>query len=463
MRFNENKLTAIARNLNPNAIFKNDAYIHFSLLLAQKDNTRQPILLNTKKLFDMHAIYKRNHLKMSNIKAILEKISFLILLLISSFQANSQTYLIAAGSAVYEVNPTSCTETLLCSITVNTGGGTTTGTIEDIAFHPNGNLYGIVSNYFISIDLGNCTSTTIATHTTGSNSLVASADGTLYAAAGDLYTVDPVTGVFTSIGTLPCQSGGDLAFEGGDLYLTCENGDLLKVDINNPAGSTIVGNLGTGFWYGLWTVYTDCDNTQLLVASQNELYEVDINTAVTTYSCTLGLTSWIGGATMQGDYNASECGCSVDLGPDLDLCNGPIELNAADSNFTYLWSDGSTDSTFTISTAGTYYVTITDSTDGCTNSDTLNVIDCELGLSDMDFSFLIFPNPSNGHITISQTEFAETIVVVTDIAGRMIYQKSHSSEELNLDLSHLNQGTYFLTLKTADGQFLSSEKIEVVK
>ena len=394
-------------------------------------------------------------------KQVLKKISLLTVFLIGSFLANSQTYLISVGSDIYEVDPLNCTETFLCTISVNTGGGTITSTIQDIAFHPNGNLYGIVSNYFISINLGSCTSTTISTHLTGSNSLVASADGTLYAAADDLYTVDPVTGVFTSIGTLPCQSGGDLAFEGGDLYLTCVNGDLLKVDINNPAGSTTIGNLGTGSWYGLWTVYTDCENTHVLVASLNEIYEVDLNTAITTYSCTLGVTE-IAGATMQGDFNASECGCGVDLGPDLDLCNGPIELNVADSNYTYLWSDGSTDSTFTISSAGTYYVNIIDTTSGCTNSDTLHVTECELGISDLDISFLVFPNPSDGHINVSLTEFMETTIIVTDLAGRLICQKSNSTQIMNLDLSHLNQGTYFLTLRKTDGQVLVSEKIEII-
>lgn len=410
----------------------------------------------------MTAISKSERFKTFNLKQILKKASFLTLFLVASFQSKSQSYLIAAGSDLYQVDPSNCTETFLCTVVVNTGGGTITSDVGDIAYHPNGNLYGIVSNYFISIDLGTCLTTTIATHSTGANSLVASADGTLYAAFDDLYTVDPLTGVFTSVGTLPSQAGGDLAFEGGDLYLTCDNGDLLKVDVNNPAASTVVGNLGTGFWYGLWTVFTDCGNTELLIASQNELYEVDINTAVTTYSCTLGTSSWIGGATMQGDFNASECGCSVDLGPDLDLCNGAVELNAADSNYTYLWSDGSMDSTLTASIAGSYFVTITDTTDGCTSSDTINVIECELGISDVDLSFSIFPNPSNGIVNVSLSDFMETIVLVTDVSGRVVYQESHSEEKMNLDLSDLRQGSYFLILKKTDGEILISKKIELV-
>jgi hypothetical protein len=154
----------------------------------------------------------------------------------------------------------------------------------------------------------------------------------------------------------------------------------------------------------------------------------------------------------------------VDLGNDTTLCIGEVlHLNATAPFSTYLWQDGSTDSTFTISTAGTYYVNITDTTNGCTNSDTINVIECDLGISDLDISFMIFPNPSDGHINVSLSNFMGTIIIVTDIAGRIIYQKSISAEIMNLDISHLNQGTYFLTLMTADGQVLISKKIEVIK
>jgi hypothetical protein len=76
---------------------------------------------------------------------------------------------------------------------------------------------------------------------------------------------------------------------------------------------------------------------------------------------------------------------------------------------------------------------------------------------------MVFPNPSDGHIKVSLSEFMETTIIITDITGRMIYENSNSSEIKNLDLSHLNQGTYFLTLIKADGQVLTSKKIELIK
>ena len=62
----------------------------------------------------------------------------------------------------------------------------------------------------------------------------------------------------------------------------------------------------------------------------------------------------------------------VDLGNDTNLCsNESIDLFAG-SGFTYLWQDGSTDSSLTATISGTYDVTITD-INGCTASDSINI------------------------------------------------------------------------------------------
>lgn len=67
---------------------------------------------------------------------------------------------------------------------------------------------------------------------------------------------------------------------------------------------------------------------------------------------------------------------SVNLGQDLSICPGQnIVLNPG--NFSsYLWQNGSTNSSITINNAGEYFVTVTDA-DGCNGSDTVNVnADC---------------------------------------------------------------------------------------
>ncbi len=64
---------------------------------------------------------------------------------------------------------------------------------------------------------------------------------------------------------------------------------------------------------------------------------------------------------------------AVYLGPDQNLCTGnTILLNAHSGYATYLWQDNSTDSLFTVTAAGTYYVTATDAC-GLSTTDTVHV------------------------------------------------------------------------------------------
>ncbi|MEJ5268488.1 MAG: T9SS type A sorting domain-containing protein [Bacteroidales bacterium] len=106
---------------------------------------------------------------------------------------------------------------------------------------------------------------------------------------------------------------------------------------------------------------------------------------------------WSGGATTQsitvteaGTYSVTitdENGCqnsaevtvsvyslpTVDLGDDITSCPGPeFEFTAPDAS-AYLWSNGETNQSITVSKAGTYSVTITDE-NGCQNSDSVQLI-----------------------------------------------------------------------------------------
>lgn len=63
----------------------------------------------------------------------------------------------------------------------------------------------------------------------------------------------------------------------------------------------------------------------------------------------------------------------VDFGPDRTYC-GNLVLDAQNViGSTYLWNDSSTADTLVVTTSGTYFVTVTDST-GCAGIDTINII-----------------------------------------------------------------------------------------
>ena len=66
---------------------------------------------------------------------------------------------------------------------------------------------------------------------------------------------------------------------------------------------------------------------------------------------------------------------SVALGNDTLICHGiPIELSVHVDSATYLWQDASTDSVFTVTQAGKYWVTALKQ--GCAGSDTIVVSEC---------------------------------------------------------------------------------------
>lgn len=133
-------------------------------------------------------------------------------------------------------------------------------TMTDIAFDGSGNLYGITFGSLYSINTSTAASTFIGSMGFGGarNSLVFGADGTLYAANSNLYTLDVSSGASTLVGSggASYSSSGDLAFIGGELFLSSTGGvggdKLVKLDTGTGAG-TDIGNIGASAVYGLAT------------------------------------------------------------------------------------------------------------------------------------------------------------------------------------------------------------------
>ncbi|MBK9289739.1 MAG: gliding motility-associated C-terminal domain-containing protein [Flavobacteriales bacterium] len=71
-------------------------------------------------------------------------------------------------------------------------------------------------------------------------------------------------------------------------------------------------------------------------------------------------------------YSSDPCESVLDLGPDTTLCVGePLILDASLPNATYLWQDGTSAATYTVTTAGTYFVHV--DLQGCAFDDTIAV------------------------------------------------------------------------------------------
>ncbi|MBI2966993.1 MAG: PKD domain-containing protein [Bacteroidetes bacterium] len=122
-------------------------------------------------------------------------------------------------------------------------------------------------------------------------------------------------------------------------------------------------------------------------------------------------------------------------------------------SYTYLWSDGQTDSLATGLLFGTYTVTVTDA-NGCTATDSVYVdFNTSLGkFPDVD-GINVFPNPTNGRLYVSLTvPFIK--LRITNIIGETIFEDEYffgSRKNFSIDLSREPGGIYFMRVDTDDG------------
>lgn len=132
--------------------------------------------------------------------------------------------------------------------------------LNDIAFDPSGNLYGISGDRLYRIDPATAQVTEVGPlGITQVTSLEFNPSGTLYTANTSLCSVNPATGAATVIGgggDIAYNSSGDLVFLGNQLFLTStfnQSGNAL-VRLDPATGvATLVGGIGMADVFGLST------------------------------------------------------------------------------------------------------------------------------------------------------------------------------------------------------------------
>lgn len=194
----------------------------------------------------------------------------------------------ASAAPVMYVHDSSGT---LGKVDVSTGSVELIGSMgvvmTDIAFDPDGDLYGLSFTGLYSIDASSGASTFIGNHGIGGgNALVFGTDGTLYAAGSGsgLYSLNTSSGAGTLIGGIGFASAGDLAFNGGNLYLASTTNQLVRVDLANPAATSAVGSFGVSGVFGLATG----DNGVLYAVAGTSIYQVNTATGAATGGVSFG-------------------------------------------------------------------------------------------------------------------------------------------------------------------------------
>ena len=295
------------------------------------------------------------------------KNSILIYFLIISGQIIGQSVFVCTGAgALWKTNPNTCVSSLVGSCPV----------FQDIAFLPNGNLYGLNGVGIYLIDTSTAVSTLISTTSiVRGSSFVGGSNGKLYSVGGStLYEIDIIANTSTILGTVGCASAGDLSFFNGELYLTCVGNGLIKIDLTTtPITSTLIGTMVMPLppW-GLINTIDICSDKPFVMARNGWIYPLNYRTAVLGSPCITTITGWIYGAASPDEFiNAGP----INLGKDTTLCFGQnLELSVFGKNKSdYLWSDGSTNDTLTVTTSGQYWLRVTDTVHLCQYYDTINV------------------------------------------------------------------------------------------
>jgi Secretion system C-terminal sorting domain len=74
-------------------------------------------------------------------------------------------------------------------------------------------------------------------------------------------------------------------------------------------------------------------------------------------------------------------------------------------------------------------------------------------------NFSIYPNPTNGDFTISNSTFAKGILILYDTLGKVVFTSVLDNEMLIVSTNDLPSGLYFLKISNSENQIVHSEKI----
>jgi hypothetical protein len=144
---------------------------------------------------------------------------------------------------------------------------------------------------------------------------------------------------------------------------------------------------------------------------------------------------------------------------DTMICEPAAVTICASSGFTsYSWSNGSTTQCVTVDTTLCLYVMITDA-NGCVGIDSVCVTDniCTGLEAGTIASFGIYPNPSQGNVTITLADNASKATVeLYDALGNLVLAKQQSANKEMLDISALPDGIYLVRINNISQRVMIS-------
>ena len=86
-------------------------------------------------------------------------------------------------------------------------------------------------------------------------------------------------------------------------------------------------------------------------------------------------------------------------------------------------------------------------------------LSCTVGINELDNSFNIYPNPSNGVINIQSSNIIKTINIYNMI-GNLVMVKNIANNQTTINVENLTNGVYFMELNLNNGSILNSKFIK---
>lgn len=170
------------------------------------------------------------------------------------------------------------------------------------------------------------------------------------------------------------------------------------------------------------------------------------------------ITSDANGCMVSAPVNVSTSGSSINSSAvasnaSCGMCadgSAVVAVAGGVSPYTYTWSpSGGNNQMASGLMPGCYTVTIADQT-MCSTTATACVGFATGLLSTTLNGFNIYPNPTNGNVTIEfENESIRTIEVI-DVTGRLIVSERSSAQIVQVDLENFSSGVYYVTIKDAD-------------
>lgn len=231
-----------------------------------------------------------------------------------------------------------------------------------------------------------------------------------------------------------------------------------------------ISTVGTGDLAGATYSWSPSSQTTANITTTTPgTYSVTVTNPL---NCTASATATVlsaSGANVNASFNSPDSLC-------VGAAAGFVNTSSDVTGYTSKWTFGdnssltATNPVYTYHTAGTYPVTLTLDSAGCTFSTTQNVTVSQFctGIQNIAFenNISIMPNPTAGNVNITINGVDDNVnITIFNVIGQAV--KTYASSDVatvfnkNLDLNDLSGGTYLVKIQS--GNKIATKKLVITK